>query len=236
MSIRALLSSTLRRISPRTTPPLSPVIPRISPSVSRVTTPGTEHGFNNAGIDYFDPAKSGSVGTSHTTGTATSDFKSHMLQQSSITLPTVTAETLQKFLIESPLVHVGSYSTNKPGMNSDELEACRVFIRENKLINKSGQLANGSYLYVLSPEGNLYLHRDNGVYSHGSFLRDATGAFKPVLCAGIIIIKDEKVGVISNRSGHYKPGSGAVNSLAKLLQPAALRFPKPIAVSVEPGS
>lgn len=65
-------------------------------------------------------------------------------------------------------------------------------------------LDNIASIFVLTSDGRLFLGPDQqvGRFHHSSFL-----AGKPVACAGVMSVVNGRIRFISDRSGHYKPGS-----------------------------
>jgi RHS repeat-associated protein len=62
--------------------------------------------------------------------------------------------------------------------------------------------SNPSAIFVMSPQGSIYLgsHGRPGSFHHSSFLSGGD-----VASAGEMIVKDGKIIEVSNKSGHYKP-------------------------------
>lgn len=66
--------------------------------------------------------------------------------------------------------------------------------------NPDDPITDGSYNYIISPKGSLYLVSD---MTHHSLLR----AGQPVLCAGTIDVKNGEIIQINPDSGHYHPSN-----------------------------
>lgn len=61
-------------------------------------------------------------------------------------------------------------------------------------------LPNGSYIFVMSLSGQMYVAENDGPLHHSSFLQG-----RRVMGAGDFEIKDGKIAKITSRSGHYCP-------------------------------
>lgn len=62
-------------------------------------------------------------------------------------------------------------------------------------------IPNGFYRYIVSPKGGLYILTDD---IHNAFHNSIRGS-QPVQCAGEVMIRNGKIGMIGNQSGHYRP-------------------------------
>lgn len=93
-------------------------------------------------------------------------------------------------------------------LNKEELQSYRLYLApdgraytENEGYLKENSSKEHPYIYVVSPEGLMYVgRRNNGCFNHSSFLGG-----RPVICAGELFVKDEKIAVVTDTSGHYKP-------------------------------
>ncbi len=99
-------------------------------------------------------------------------------------------------------------------LTPDEAEGFRVFVRDGLIYNaKNGKPfdtagasthwgGDGRAIFVMDSQGNLYASSDHvvGEFHHSSFL-----AGGPVAGAGEIVVRDGRVILITDRSGHYQP-------------------------------
>ena len=82
--------------------------------------------------------------------------------------------------------------------------------RLNRPMDCDGELPDGSYLYIISPKGGLYICQnvessvlnDNGVFTSGLH-HSSFRAGQPVLCAGFIEVERGEFTQINTSSGHY---------------------------------
>jgi hypothetical protein len=85
------------------------------------------------------------------------------------------------------------YLCNNDNTNNIESPKNKIL----KIRNRSN-FTNGYFLYTLNPDETLYLFSRTTHHSTGS-------CGQPVICAGEIIIDNNKIIKINNLSGHYKP-------------------------------
>lgn len=98
------------------------------------------------------------------------------------------------------------FDTNVAYFDETQREAYVVTIEAGSLVDADGQpfdTAGQLAIYVLSPEGVLYAsaEQEQGKFHHSSFL-----AGGPVAGAGELIAAEGKVTLLTDHSGHYRPG------------------------------
>lgn len=115
----------------------------------------------------------------------------------------------------------GSAEFNMLRMDSEQLKTCKLsYDKSNQAlfdhtgkpastIGKESKGVQNLQAFVMSKEGEIYIASHKGVYetnkkipnlSHASFLEG-----RPAEAAGMILIKNGKIGYISDNSGHYQP-------------------------------
>ncbi len=102
-------------------------------------------------------------------------------------------------------------------------EAFRIFVREGMLYDARGNLfdttagvsafgpaSHGRAIFVMDEHGNLYAstYHEFGRFHHSSFL-----AGGEVAAAGELLVRDGKVELITDHSGHYQPGRARTQQL-----------------------
>ena len=88
--------------------------------------------------------------------------------------------------------------------------------RKAKFIDTEDKVEKvGSGIFVLAPDGNLYLSNffQQGVFHHSSFL-----AGGEVICAGEMVVEDGVIIRINNLSGHYRAPNESLSELGKYLK------------------
>ncbi len=106
-------------------------------------------------------------------------------------------------------------------------EMFRLHVDEDGLLrNAAGRLfdtsdagavqnpGSGRAIFVMDRHGRIYAAKEHsaGQFHHSSFLSG-----QPVAAAGELGVKDGKVHLISNQSGHYKPGEKAIEQFMRHL-------------------
>lgn len=99
-------------------------------------------------------------------------------------------------------------------MDAKERKPFLVTFKDGKLVNdKIGKEATGKFIYVLSPDKELYVaEKEKGQLNHSSIL-----AGQPVRCAGKMELKKGKVVWYNGYSGHYKPTSDMLDEMVKFM-------------------
>ena len=98
----------------------------------------------------------------------------------------------------------GSYIKNPTARNlSDSVTA-------SGKVRVDGQLANGQYMYVVDPSGNIVIGTRGGQrMPHPTLIG---GSNPQVQAAGIVDIRGGKIYSVDNASGHFKPGNGSLQN------------------------
>jgi hypothetical protein len=79
-------------------------------------------------------------------------------------------------------------------------------------IQFGGQLANGTYMYVVDTSGNIILGtRAGGRMPHPTLIG---GADPQAQTAGMVEIRGGKIYSVNNDSGHFKPAAGSIENAA----------------------
>ena len=98
----------------------------------------------------------------------------------------------------------GSYIKNPTARNLSES------ITASGKVRVDGQLANGQYMYVVDTSGNTVIGTRGGQRMPHPTL--VGGSNLQVQAAGIVDIRGGKIYSVDDASGHFKPGSGSLQS------------------------
>ncbi|MBF0298237.1 MAG: hypothetical protein HQK51_05930 [Oligoflexia bacterium] len=109
-------------------------------------------------------------------------------------------------------------------LKEDELLPYRVFITsEGSFVNYqkrkwdtvAGASLLGEAMYVLRDNGDIIV---SNRIQEGRFHHSSLGGGKPVACAGTIRIENGKLTLVTNESGHYKPGRKQLDQMIERLR------------------